>query len=312
MNMKPETYQKLREILSEALEYYSNVHRGSGQNSEITTRTYEKCRGDILEYFGLGPDKYVVIFCSPAALSGLRKKLKEGSYQVVTSHEKGLQLGVVAIAVDKRKLPKGIPAYAGGGTARLVSPGWVIWEKAPDRFEAGTPAVINILAFVTILKLSGSISFEKDQKSGREPLSAEEILNLNEFDNMSGKKVLKIIEDGIFGRSRSEHSIPDRFINLDYAASTPAFRQTFETYVKAFNADIIESEKILAMTRSVLADFFGAPSDKYDVIFTSNTTEAINIVADSESCLNNGRSGSIVINTILEHNSNELPWRSAI
>jgi hypothetical protein len=32
---------------------------------------------------------------------------------------------------------------AGGGTARLVAPGWVIWARAPDKFEAGTPAIVN-------------------------------------------------------------------------------------------------------------------------------------------------------------------------
>jgi len=46
------------------------------------------------------------------------------------------------------------------------------------------------------------------------------------------------------------------------------------------------------------------------VIFTSNTTEAINLVADS--LRNEAEPGiaPIVLNTILEHNSNELPWRA--
>jgi selenocysteine lyase/cysteine desulfurase len=47
------------------------------------------------------------------------------------------------------------------------------------------------------------------------------------------------------------------------------------------------------------------------VIFTSNTTEAINLTA--ESLLNESEPGieAVVLNTLLEHNSNELPWRVA-
>ena len=54
----------------------------------------------------------------------------------------------------------------------------------------------------------------------------------------------------------------------------------------------------------------GAPLAAYDVIFTSNTTEAINLVA--ESLRNESEPGSepVVLNTFLEHNSNELPWRT--
>ena len=62
-------------------------------------------------------------------------------------------MGVWALAVDRKALPKGAPFQAGGGTARLVSPGWVIWAKAPDRFEAGTPAIVNVIAFAVALRL---------------------------------------------------------------------------------------------------------------------------------------------------------------
>ncbi len=45
------------------------------------------------------------------------------------------------------------------------------------------------------------------------------------------------------------------------------------------------------------------------MIFTSNTTEAINLTA--ESLRNESEQGieSVVLNSLLEHNSNELPWR---
>ena len=54
----------------------------------------------------------------------------------------------------------------------------------------------------------------------------------------------------------------------------------------------------------------GAPAADYDVIFTSNTTEAINLVAESLRNEAEPGSESVVLNTLLEHNSNELPWRT--
>ena len=47
----------------------------------------------------------------------------------------------------------------------------------------------------------------------------------------------------------------------------------------------------------------------YDVIFTSNTTEAINLAAESL-CRDTGTDTEpVVLNTLLEHSSNDLPWR---
>lgn len=45
------------------------------------------------------------------------------------------------------------------------------------------------------------------------------------------------------------------------------------------------------------------------LIFTSNTTEAINLAAESLSNESGQGIESVVLNTLLEHNSNELPWR---
>jgi selenocysteine lyase/cysteine desulfurase len=53
---------------------------------------------------------------------------------------------------ERKALPKGVPFQTGEGTARLVSPGWVIWAKAPDKFEAGTPAIVNVSVFARVLR----------------------------------------------------------------------------------------------------------------------------------------------------------------
>ena len=47
------------------------------------------------------------------------------------------------------------------------------------------------------------------------------------------------------------------------------------------------------------------------MIFTGNTTESINLVADSMGHSRGDGTETVVLNTFLEHNSNELPWRVA-
>jgi selenocysteine lyase/cysteine desulfurase len=54
----------------------------------------------------------------------------------------------------------------------------------------------------------------------------------------------------------------------------------------------------------------GAPSAEYDVIFTGNTTDAINLVAEHLRSAAPADGEQVIVNTLLEHNSNELPWRT--
>jgi selenocysteine lyase/cysteine desulfurase len=53
----------------------------------------------------------------------------------------------------------------------------------------------------------------------------------------------------------------------------------------------------------------GAPLTDYDILFTSNTTESINLVAQSLARETNGVE-PVILTTILEHSSNDLPWRT--
>lgn len=58
-------FTELERGVHAALETYSNVHRGSGHNSLVSTHLFEQARDIVLEYLGLNKDKYVVIFCTP-------------------------------------------------------------------------------------------------------------------------------------------------------------------------------------------------------------------------------------------------------
>lgn len=104
---------------------------------------------------------------------------------------------------------------------------------------------------------------------------------------------------------------------LDSAASSQKPQRVidaFEDYYRCRNANIhrgayrlsYEATDMYDKTRSRLARFIGA-SDPATVIFTRNTTESLNLVAQSWG-MANLRAGDEIILTELEHHSNLVPW----
>jgi len=69
------------------------------------------------------------------------------------------------------------------------------------------------------------------------------------------------------------------YIHIDNAASTPTFPAVWNTVRQAWRLPEDRRAELVAAVRTLCAGFFGAPADRYDVIFTSNTTEAINFAA---------------------------------
>ena len=104
---------------------------------------------------------------------------------------------------------------------------------------------------------------------------------------------------------------------LDSAASSQKPQRVidaFNDYYTCRNANIhrgayrlsYEATDLYDRTRSKLAKFLNAPEPE-SVIFTRNTTESINIVAQSWGDMNVNPGDEIVL-TELEHHSNLVPW----
>jgi selenocysteine lyase/cysteine desulfurase len=301
-----------------ALETYSNVHRGSGHNSMVSTHLFEQARDIVLEYLGLDKNQHIVIFCTPRRAEMLKALLKPRSCQIVSDKDIGLPLGVRSLVVERKMLPGTIPFQTGGGTVRLVYPSWVIWAKAPDRFEAGTPAIVNVIAFAKALRLIqhfGNDAFQDTAASlpaTAEKLTATEILYHDELAEYSGRELLDELQRTLIGRGVRVPTVGGArpYINLDNGASTPTFRPIWDTVCRTWRQPRQVQQEIIREVKSICAQVLGASLAAYDVVFTSNTTEAINPVA--ESLHKEPRQGSrpVVLNTVLEHNSNELPWRT--
>ena len=310
-NQTTEPFAELCRGVYAALETYSNVHRGSGHNSMVSTYLFEQAREIVLDYLGLDKDKFVVIFCPPRSAEILKAQLKPESYRIVSSQDIGIPLGVRAIAADRRSLPGGAPFLTGGGTTRLVSPDWVVWADAPDKFEAGTPAIINVIAFARALQLIRHFVNDAFQDTIPEKLTVREILYHDELEEFSGQKLLEELRKTLIGRGilvpTTEGEKP--FINLDNGASTPTFTPIWNSVCRTWQQSGEVHREIIDEVRNICSGFLGAPRSVYDIIFTSNATEAINLAAESLNRESGQETGSVVINTLLEHTSNDLPWR---
>ena len=115
---------------------------------------------------------------------------------------------------------------------------------------------------------------------------------------------------------REVHGKP--LVYLDNAATTQkpqAMIDALTEYYSSYNANIHRGIHALAeeatakyeATRQKVADFIGAP-DASNIVFTRNTTESINLVAQAwgRKFLNAG--DEIVLST-MEHHSNLVPWQ---
>ncbi len=108
---------------------------------------------------------------------------------------------------------------------------------------------------------------------------------------------------------------PMKYINFDNAASTPTFSHIAESVTSflrwysnvhrgtGFKSQL--SSWAFEQSRDVVTDFVGADLSKQVVIFTKNSTEAINKLANRLPL----EKKDIVLTTLMEHHSNELPWR---
>jgi selenocysteine lyase/cysteine desulfurase len=300
-------FSDLENSLYTALETYSNVHRGSGHFSAVTTHLYELARNIVLEYLDLSKSKYCVIFCTPARSEQLIKILEPDSFYCLSSKDIGLPIGVRALAVIKKSLPGGVPFQTGGGTARLVSHDYVVWAGTPDKFEAGTPPIINIIAFAQALKLFRQYGTDIFKSYDLTNLSIQDILYHDEFENLSGTELLAALRLAFIGAGKL---VPTKkgikhFINLDNAASTPTYTPILNVFNKTLRLPPQLQKNIVDEVKLICSRYLGAPHASYDIIFTSNTTEAINIAAENLKLEINSGYQPVVLNTLLEHNSTE-------
>jgi len=316
-NDREAAFSELEASVGLALETYANVHRGTGYNSMASTLLYERARDLVLRACGLDGRRYTVVFCTPARAAALEAAILPGRPVVLSSRDLGLPLGLRAVIVRSRALRKAAPPETGGGTVRMVSRRSVVREAAPDRFEAGTPSVINAVAFARALELVRRFGIRAFAPGPGEAATPLQILHGDDLGEFSGRELLRRLRRTTIGLHRP---VPtdggfSPYLHADNAASTPTFQAVWNAARQTWRLPEDRRAELVSAVRGQCAGFFGAPADLYEVIFTSNTTEAVNIAADAlvrKPAPAQGFEGeTVVLDTLAEHNSNELPWRFA-
>lgn len=306
-----DSYEILHGRIRKILENYSNVHRGSGFKSQVTTHLYEKAKEIVLRFLRLSPSKYVVIFCSRYRAGKITANISKNDFKIISSADFGISLGVYAVAVKKKALPVQIPFITGGGTTKLYSKNWIVPATLPDNFEAGTPAIINCIVFATILKMNYQSDNQKFLVQKNTTTIITEIFYEKETHDSGGEQLLKELGETVVGRNTKVPTVDGlkKYINLDNAASTPAFEKSFQAYFNTLIQPKLLQNEIIREAEKICADLLGAPENEYEIIFSSNTTESINFVTE---CLAEQKETDIepvVLISDLEHSSNDLPWR---
>jgi selenocysteine lyase/cysteine desulfurase len=105
---------------------------------------------------------------------------------------------------------------------------------------------------------------------------------------------------------------PRRYVNLDYAASTPVMAAVWDAveafvpwYSSVHRGSGVKSQVSTAAfedARDTVAEFVGGHAHDV-VVFVRNTTEAINVLSAAMPA------GTRVLSSAVEHHSNMLPWR---
>jgi selenocysteine lyase/cysteine desulfurase len=108
-----------------------------------------------------------------------------------------------------------------------------------------------------------------------------------------------------------------RYINFDNAASTPSLKYVWERIAgfKDYYSSVHRGTgfKSIVSTRAYddahlkTLKFVGADPDYFTAIFMKNTSDAINKLARRIEF----KRGDVVLSSLMEHHSNDLPWRAA-
>ncbi len=304
--------QALLESTYTALTHYSNVHRGSGTFSSLSTHLFEESRRQVLAHFGLDPGEYLVIFSSDYGAERLKAFLNHPPRHLIRSADLGLPLGICAIVVKKKELSSEPPPIRGGGNARLLAVDWEIWARPPARFEAGTPALIPIIVFVNALRMGWPVPASLSPAEKGDEHTALSLLQKDAWQDLSGTALLEAMRANLIGKEMAVPVLDGRrsYVHFDHAASTFAFRPVWEVFASTLESNEEEKRQWVEEVREISASFLNAPQDQYDIYFTLNTTEAVNLLAASlgQKAFNEG--DPVILSSIMEHSSNDLPWRT--
>jgi selenocysteine lyase/cysteine desulfurase len=140
---------------------------------------------------------------------------------------------------------------------------------------------------------------------------ARGLFGVDEFREVQGKELLERLRGTRIGKNLMVPTVNGtvRSIHLDNSASTPTFLPAWDAFRRSLSLSESMRGKIAEEVSRICLDYLGASGSSYEVVFTSNATEAINVVAESLIREGSGEWQQVIVGSLLEHSSNDLPWR---
>jgi len=307
---------QLQKDLINVLHVYANVHRGAGRRSRAITALYERAHQEAikeaLKFFGINESEskeYEAVFNNARQTQQLVAWFKQRgkSYYINTSENLTLNFGIEVVVAKKEDFPP----YAlnpGGGTVK-AGLGFAPAE-GHDLQEAGTPNIVGVILMGRALQMLRETGNPNIFRGNRDEMTKEDIRNLlsdkDEFEGLEREDLLRAIQRTFLTRDGGiylDHGASNITFDLVGRAMSDVLSKTMDPYVKRELSEIVERN---------FMSFINAPSQEFDIILTTNTTDGSNILASIVK--NNIRrmkaSGRriAILGSRLEHNSSRLPY----
>ncbi|SHF38646.1 aminotransferase class V-fold PLP-dependent enzyme [Caloramator proteoclasticus] len=78
-----------------------------------------------------------------------------------SAHKMYAPFGIGVLVGDKNSLSSGIPDIKGGGTVKVVTDDFVVWDDLPHKEEGGTPNVMGVAALISAINTLNYIGLDK-------------------------------------------------------------------------------------------------------------------------------------------------------
>jgi hypothetical protein len=138
----------------------------------------------------------------------------------------------------------------------------VIWAAPPARFEAGTPAIINIITFVRALRLIKKYGKDIFSQPADNKPTINEILYSGDYEKLQGIPLLNKLRGERIGRNLKVTTIIEetRAINPDNSASTPTFTPVWNAFRQSLHLKKSCQQKLIQEVRKTCAAFLKCSS----------------------------------------------------
>lgn len=138
-------------------------------------------------------------------------------YLVFSAHKMYAPFGTGVLIAPKATFSKGAPEFSGGGTVKIVTSDFILWDDPPYKEEAGTPNLMGVVALINSINTLKSIGMKNIEIYEKELTyytleKLSKIPNINLYCDMDVINKVSIIPFNIEG---IHHGIVTNILSLE-------------------------------------------------------------------------------------------------